>query len=299
MTNDAATEPVATEPADNNAEVAETEVVSDNSETNDTGDVDVWDMTDDQFDEINDGPAEPKESKSEPVEKDETIEMSMTDRYDAQQSDDKAILDKPILLKHKGEIIEVNNIHELKNVAERGFSVTKKLQQISEIKDRLEKQLTEAGLQPDVDSSDVETNDNENEVNDIANRIMNSDYVEDFKSVAIHLPDEIQQEMHTNPRMLEALSVDVANGRVTADLMKQIDRAMLTQDINFQQAYVKVIGSAEESKQAKKDTVNSNRNRLQNQPTSTQVVKKATKSPMEMTDEEFDAEFAKMSFNKR
>ncbi len=284
-------------------EVVDNTDVSSNDNISEPGETSVWDMSDEEFDETNDDNPNldsDKPTDDTPDDNDEDVkEVSLSDRYNTQKDNVDAKLAEPIYLKHNGEVIEVSSILELKNVAERGFNVTKKLQQISEAKERLEKQIMDAGMDPDVTSDvDALSDNNANEVNDIANRIM-SEYAEDFKGVAVYLPKNVQQEMRTNPQLLEALSIDVQSGKATVDIMKQVERQMMLGDISFQQAYVEVIGSAAKQKQSEQDGVENNRNRLQNQPTNTQVVKKAAKSPMDMTDEEFDAGFANLGSKRK
>ena len=239
---------------------------------------DVNDMSDAAFEEA----LESNGNLDEPVVEEEVVELSLSDRYVAQRDTVDGKLDTPILLKHNGEVIEIDNILELKNLAERGFNPTKKLEQLADTKAKLEAQYAEQGIDKDVSDVDV-----------VADSILNSGYANAFTDVVGVMPESVKKLVSGDANMLKSLAMDVESGLVDAKTMGAVDRAMSMRNMDFMQAYVAVISEREEvsSKQSKR--VEDSRKTLQSQPKNTQVSTGITNVD-DMSDAQFEKELANL-----
>ncbi len=238
----------------------------------------VWDMDDDTFNDA----LESTGNVDEPVVEEEVVELSLGDRYDAQRDVVDGKLDQPILLKHNGEVIEIDNILELKNLAERGFNPTKKLEQLADTKARLEAQYAEQGIDKSVSDVDV-----------VADSILNSGYAGDFTDVVGVMPESVKSMVSGDANMLKSLAIDVESGLVDAATMSAIDRTMSMRNMDFKQAYMTVINERDAKPTEQDERVESSRKTLQSQPKNTQV-STSSKSAWDMSDAEFEKQLANL-----
>ena len=238
----------------------------------------VWDMDDDTFNDA----LESTGNVDEPVVEEEVVELSLNDRYTAQRDVGDAKLDQPILLKHKGEIVEIKSIFHLKNLAERGFDPTKKLEQLADTKARLEAQYAEQGIDKSVSDVDV-----------VADSILNSDYAGSFTDVVGVMPESVKSMVSGDANLLKNLAIDVESGLVDAATMSAIDRTMSMRDMDFKQAYMTVIRERDAVATEQDERVESSRKTLQSQPKNTQV-STSSKGAWDMSDAEFEKQLANL-----
>ncbi len=166
---------------------------------------------------------------------DEPEEIDLDELYRVQIDAKDTELDKPVLLKHDGNVMEVSNLDELRNLAERGFNATKKFQRLAEDRKALEAQLEELGQVPNVE----ESNDVVNEVEDVADEILSSSYAETFIADMQSMPDEVRDQLSNDPQLLRELSIDYKSG-LGSKIMPKVSRAMAVGNLSFRDAYVKV-----------------------------------------------------------
>lgn len=268
------TESVDTEPTDN-VEVAETEV-----NTN------IDDMSDEEFSKHFDNVKadgsnkEPEADKT--VDKDNVHENDLEGLYVAQMSDADAKLDKPVFIKVNGEVMEITNINDLKNMAERGNSVTRKFQKLAEDRKALEKQLQDLNVEPDVQDESI------SEVEDVSSEILESSYAEDFKSNLVFVPDEIRNELAVNANMLKGLSYDFSTG-LAQQILPKVKREMAINGVSFQDAYVSIgknINAQKENVQKQKQVLKAEPKQTKYQAPSVDVDN--------MSNDEFDRYFANL-----
>ncbi len=212
-------------------EVTTTEVdaVEPEMETEDAVENTIDNMSDEEFNKAFDN-----DTSENPDDKvvDTDEDVNLDELYTTQQGNTDAKLDKPILLKYNGEVMTVDSIMDLKNLAERGFNSTQKFQKLAEDRKALEDQIKELGQTPNV----PEDNSEADEVEAISNDILQSDYAEVFTAQVSTLPDEVKQALATNPRMLEGLSIDYQSGLAEA-IMPQVHKLMRINGLSFEAAY--------------------------------------------------------------
>ncbi len=268
-------------------EAPETEVV----ESVDT-EVNVIDEMDDaefaeHFDKLGD---ESKESDTTDVDEqsDEPKDLETTYR---ENLGTEAKLDKPIVVKVNGEIYEIDSLDEIRNMIERGTSVTSKFQKLSEDRKALEAQLEELGQIPNVE----ESNDVADEIDDIANGILASEYADTFTAQVSTLSNEVKQMLSEDPQLLRELSIDYKSG-LGSKIMPQVSRLMVVGNLSFRDAYVKagksILDSEGRQEQAKPKT-----EMLKAQPkkTNSRVSNElGAKAIDAMSKSEFDKYFAEM-----
>jgi len=170
-----------------------------------------------------------------------TDDVDLNTLYSEQLGDADAKLDKPILIKVDGEVIKLDTINDLRDMAERGTSVTKKFQKLADDRRVLEAQLQALGETPDV------VDESGSEIDSIANGILQSSYADDFKSSVSQLPSEVRETLSTNPQVLKGLSLDFESG-LAQQIMPQVKREMTVKGLDFIQAYVSVGQKLESSK---------------------------------------------------
>ena len=168
-------------------------------------------------------------------------------RYKEQLGNSDAKLDKPILLKVKGKVIEIDSLQDIRDLAERGTAATQKFQEMSEQRKFLEK-LSSMGISPDnidmvlageIQPQPVDSNTNTNpEAEAVAQEILASQHADSIKSALSLLPDNQAQEFATNPQFLRGLKSDYDAG-VAQKIMPLVEKYVLVKGMPFLEAYAK------------------------------------------------------------
>ncbi len=270
-------------------EVINTEVETTENVENE---IDVDNMSDTEFDKYMDEDITPDET--EEVQVDEVVE-NLDDMYATQMNDSEAKLDKPILVKFNGAVHKVDSVKELKNLAEKGISLTKKSQDLSD-QSKLLETLKANGYDSDSlmrlaeqDNGQPlnEMDDNFVQVNNVANDILQSNYKDTFIEVSNQLPNEVRMQLQQDPGMLKAIAYDVESGLAGA-IMPNVNRLMAIQGMGFQDAYV----TAGKEYQANNVQRQEKADKLKSQPTTTRIQPGSdAKNVWEMDDSEFDKYF--------
>ncbi len=185
------------------------------------------------FDEVGEEDGTVDNDTSDDTSTEPDTNVTLDDRYSTQLGDADGKLDKPVLIKVDGEVMEITTINELRDMAERGTSVTKKFQKLAEDRRQLEAQLAELGQEPKIAESV------ESEIDIVANEILESNYADDFKSDVSRLPKEAAEVLSTNPQMLKGLSVDYGSG-LAQQIMPEVKREMIVKSVDFITAYINV-----------------------------------------------------------
>ncbi len=176
--------------------------------------------------------------------------IHLDDLYSAQIASEDSKLEKPILIKVNGAVIEVDNINDLKNMAEKSVGSTQKFQAIAQHKKTLQfmednniseqdlnQLITDRGLQP-VQSDNEGGSQNMEQVETIANEILNSDYAEAFQDGLKIVPEDIRETMSSNPQLLSDLAGDYQSG-LAQKIMPTVNKYMNVNGLSFFEAYAK------------------------------------------------------------
>jgi len=173
--------------------------------------------------------------------------VNLDDMY-KQQLDSEAKLDKPVLIKYKGKVIDVNDANELRDLAERGIVATYKLQEAAEIRKQYEGITPEdiellkrfkAGDTSVVEELAVErptVDTTADEINTISNEILQSDYAEQFRESMAVLNPKDKELLSTSPQVLNGLKIDFEKG-IAQKVMPVAERLMAVKGLPFLQAY--------------------------------------------------------------
>ena len=141
-------------------------------------------------------------------------------------------LDKPILVKYKGTVIEVDTLAEARDLLERGFLATFKAQEAAELRKQLEAlqsgDLPQESVEQPV-SGDVDV---------VAEQILNAPYAETFRNDVAVLNPADKQLLSTNPQILTALKVDYDKG-IAQKVMPVAKKYMAVNGLDFLSAYGK------------------------------------------------------------
>ncbi len=163
--------------------------------------------------------------------------------YKQQMSSEDAKLDKPILVKVKGKVLEIDSVNDLKDLAERGLGATQSFQQIAQHRKTL-RFMEDNGLSMEdlnylVQSkgqTPIESNPIVDEVGTIANEILHSDYADDFKEGLNIIPENVRNVMSQDPALLKDLAGDYASG-IAQKIMPEAERLMMVKGMDFFSAY--------------------------------------------------------------
>ena len=266
-----------------------TEIDTENSieETEEVVTNSVDDMSDEAFSEMFDNKGDTEDGhdtddSNDTADSESNGDVSLDDLYATQIGDADAKLDKPVLIKVDGEVIKLDTINDLRDMAERGTSVTKKFQKLADDRRALEAQLAELGQEPNVVSDDV------NEVDSVATEILQSSYADVFTADVSSLPNEAKKVLSTNPQMLKGLAMDYESG-FAQKVIPQVKREMAVKGISFIDAYVSVgnrVSSQQENVQAKQKV-------LKAEPTRTKY-SNAKVDVNSLSDSDFEKYFADM-----
>jgi hypothetical protein len=183
-----------------------------------------------------------------------------------QQLESDAKLDKPIFIKYKGKVIDINDANELRDLAERGIVATYKLQEAAEIRKQYE------GITPEdvellrrfkagdtsviqdlaVERPQVDTT--SEQINTIASEILSAPYAEQFKGFIDVLPPVDKQKLSSDPRILAGLKIDFDNG-TAQKLMPLVERYVSINGMDFLSAYTKAGKEVLNKDSARKDSM--------------------------------------------
>ena len=242
----------------------------------------VDDLSDEQFEEhfdkIGNEDVKSETDESEPSEK---VELTDEDLYKTQITDTDAKLDKTVILKHDGEIYKIDNLNELRNLAEKGFNATKKFTKLAEDRKALEAQLQALGQEPNIEAVDESSD----AVNDVAEQILESNYADTFKSDISTLPSEAREFIAGDAKVLQGLAMVYESG-LAQKIVPRVKREMAIKNLSFIDAYMsvgKTIQSRQEDVQQKKQILSA-------EPKQTSYASSAVDVD-KMSDKDFDAYF--------
>jgi len=239
------------------------------------------DMSDEEFTKEFDGDSTAGDAIDDSTDKPDS-NVTLNDMYSKQLSNIDAKLDSPVLIKIDGEVMELNSINELRDMAERGTKVTQKFQKLAEDRKALEAQLQALGETPDV------SDDSSSEIDTIANGILQSSYVDSFKTDVSNLPSEVRETLSTDPQILKGLSMDYESG-LAQQIMPKVKREMTVKGLDFIQAYVSVGRSI----QSQKENVQSKKQMLTTEPKQNKYTTESKAIDIDsMSDTEFDTYFS-------
>ncbi len=243
----------------------------------------VDDMDDAEFAEHFDDVADTDNIDEPEGEVDDKVDITLDDKYSLQMDDTEAKRDKSVFIKVDGEVMEITSINDLKNMAERGSSVTKKFQKLADDRRVLEEQIASLGAEPAV------SNDADAEIDDISTQILNSDYADDFKASFQYFPPEIQQQISTDPELLKAVRVDIESG-LAQKILPSIKRDMAVNGTDFMTSYVNASNKIDAQKQHKQEVVQNKKQVLKAEPKQNKYVSSSVDVDS-MSDKDFDAYF--------
>jgi hypothetical protein len=202
------------------------------------------DATDTKPSDGGEGETTEVDTKEEPQSED-TDTVDWDTKYKEQLQDSDAKLDKPILLKVKGKVIEIDSLQDIRDLAERGTAATSKFQEMAEQRKFLER-LESMGINPDnidqVISGEVAPQPVENTINQeaeaVAQEILASPHADSIKGALSLLPGNQAQEFATNPQFLKGLKSDYESG-VAQQIMPLVEKYVLVKGMPFLEAYAK------------------------------------------------------------
>jgi hypothetical protein len=215
------------------------EASQDNSEQQ----VDVWS---EDFD-VTTQPTAEVNPQDKPADDEVNKDVNLEDLYKQQLASQDAKLDKPILVKYKGKVVDIDDINELRDMAERSIAATVKLQEAAELRKQYEG-ITQEDIEllrrfKDGDTSvinelavDRAPENQISEVDTIATEILSAPYAEQFKGFVDILNPADRKLLASNPRVLGGLKVDFENGTATK-LMPLVERKMAINGMDFLTAY--------------------------------------------------------------
>jgi len=183
-----------------------------------------------------------------------------------QQLESDAKLDKPIFIKYKGKVVDVNDVNEIRDMMERAVAATYKLQEAAEIRKQYEGITPEdvellkrfkagdtsvvqdlAVERPQVDTASEQ-------VNSIASEILSAPYAEQFKGFVNVLPPADRQKLSSDPRILAGLKIDFDKG-TAQKLMPLVERFVSINGMDFISAYIKAGKEVLSKDSARKDSM--------------------------------------------
>ncbi len=217
--------------------------------------VDVDDMSDDEFQEAL-GELSGVEVEAEPVEEapdestdDNAQDVDLDSLYVAQMADSDGSLDKPMYLKINGEVVEVSNVNDIKNLAELGSGANKAFQNIAKdtktidflsdnniSMDDLNKLVQGKGQEPMVRP---EASAEQSQVDDLVHQIETSTIGDDFLAGVQMLPVEVAQELGRDPDLLADLANEYQGG-FAQKVIPHVKQEMAVKQLSFIDAYMSV-----------------------------------------------------------
>ena len=216
---------------------------------------DIDDMSDEEFNETlaeltgTETDAEPSQEASEDSVDDNVQDVDLDGSYRAQMDDTDGTFDKPMYLKINGEVMEVSNINDIKNLAELGAGANKAFQKIAAdtktidfMKDNglsiddLHNFIKDKGLEPQTrPEADVSGGD----VTRLITQIEESPINDDFLAGIEMLPIEATNEIGANPDLLADLANEFESG-YAQQIMPYVKKEMAIKNMSFVDAYKSV-----------------------------------------------------------
>ncbi len=211
-----------------------------------------------------------EESTPKPVDEPEEVQPEY-------KTEGLGALDTPLVVKRKGKLYDLTDLDQIRDLVERGLDSTVKNQELADMRRELLKEQN-----PDMTNDQLTQADTDNEVEHIAQTIMNSTYADDFKDVITALPQSEVDRFRSDPKLLEGLRVDVASG-FAKQIMPQVDRLINVDGMSFEEAYFtagKALHDKQEVKQSRID-------KLTAQPDTNNNVQVKQQSIWDIPDNEF------------
>jgi len=193
-------------------------------------------------------------------------------------------LDNPLVVKVKGKVYDLKNLDQIRDLVERGFVSTQKMQELAELKRELlskeNPELTNDELDETVNSQEVNK-----EIERISTEILNSNMADDFRGVLSSIPEADVDMFRNDPRMLDGLRHDVQSG-LAGKIMPKVERLMVVDGMSFQEAYVEAGKAVNDSN----NRAQTNMDRLSSGGSgSSAVIEAKQKDIWSMSDSEFRA----------
>ena len=237
--------------------------------------VDVWDESfkvDTLPDNNNDG-GQPSEPQADEVSQsvDNVNDVDWDSLYKEQLDAKDAKLDKPILLKVKGKILEIDSLQDIRDLAERGTAATQKFQAMAEQRKFIQK-LESAGVsEDDIDllrrarmgdqaaaqqlltkeAGPEPVADNIIASEQIAQEVLSADYADKFKDTLSLIPEGVRERYAYDPQFMAGLKHDFDAG-VAQKVMPLVEKYVMVKGMDFIEAYAKagqeVFGNQREEK---------------------------------------------------
>ncbi len=188
-------------------------------------------------------------------------------------------LDKPIVVKVNGKIYDIKDKDQIRNLMEKGFNATQKLQEVAELRRELEQYKN-----PEATVEQLDAIGDNAEIESISQSILNSSYADSFKDSVGELPEGTLNELRTSPRMLKGLSVDFESG-LAQKIMPMVGKLMDIESMSFQEAYT----TAGRQVMSKQDKVSNSVNKLVAEPRTSNNVEVKQDGIWDMSDSDFNA----------
>jgi hypothetical protein len=199
---------------------------------------------------------EPLVPTEKPVE-DTVVDADWDGMYKTQiDSESGLALDKPILLKHKGKVLEIKDAKDLRDLAERGLGATSKFQEMAEQRKMLDgitgedidllrrardgdaEAMNQLVSKQNVSPEEVQKQQYVEQSEQIATEIIGSDYADQFKEALGLFPESQRYEVATNPRFMGGLKQDFDKG-IAQKLMPSVQKYMAVDGMEFIEAYAR------------------------------------------------------------
>lgn len=240
--------------SDNTESVIETSNVDVSSNGSDNGSEETGAWSED-FDtsemNITEPPVTPEDAP-EDVKADKDEPLDLESLYAAQMSNKDASLENPILIKMNGKVVEVDNINDLKDMAERSLGATKKYQEMAEDRKVIEfmksNNISMEALNQlivsrgEVPVETVSHTEKDIQVQQVVDKISSSAYADDFRNGVSFLPDNVKSELANSPELLDGLYGDFESG-LAQKVMPLVEKSMSIRNMNFVDAYVEAVQS--------------------------------------------------------
>ncbi len=186
-------------------------------------------------------------------------------------------LDEPIVVKVNGKIYDIKDKDQIRDLMERGFNATQKLQELADLRRELEQTKN-----PDITEQELSNLDTSAKVEQIAEKIASSSYVEDFRSFIDILPGTVTDQLRGDPQMLEGLRQDVESG-LANKILPTLQRYMDVDNLTFKEAYMKSGSEVMKSQQSRSQAID----KLTAAPRTGSVPEVQSKSIWSMSDSEY------------
>ena len=218
---------------------------------------DVYEMSDEEFDKHVDtlvsGSDDSEDTATdEPKDKVDQDESDLEKLY-KQQLENGFKLEEPILVKVNGKVLDIDDPKDAKALIEKGLDYTRKTQELAQYRNTLafleENGISDVDTLKQVLSGQIQVDPTqlqepskvdpvEQQANQVAEQILQSEYADDMKSIIGSLPADTKQQLSSNPQMLQGLFIDVQNG-FAQQVLPLAQKYMTINGLNFVDAYIK------------------------------------------------------------